>query len=197
MTKTLNLLAAAAVLTTLAFGAAAQAQPAPPAAALSGKPAAMRPERPAPNPAERLRTLLQLRPQQEAALQAYVGAVKPDREALRAKMAERRAEPRPTTTPDRIAKRQQIQGERQARIAQRDKATLAFYGQLDAKQKAVFDTIAKHHGGKQHGRRFAMRDGRDGHRFGPDRGGPQGPHRFGPRGPMDGPQAPPAPPPAG
>jgi hypothetical protein len=185
MTKT-HLLAAAAVLTTLAFGAAVQAQPAPP-------PAPARAERPAPNPAERLRTLLQLRPQQETALQGYVAAVKPDREALRAKMAARRAAPRPTTTLDRIARRQQLQGERQAHMASRDKATLAFYGQLDAKQKAVFDTM-----GQRHGRRFAMRDGRDGHRGG-HRFGPQGPHRFGPGGPMGsmgGPQTPPAPPPA-
>ncbi|WP_176695856.1 Spy/CpxP family protein refolding chaperone [Phenylobacterium immobile] len=180
MTK-IHLLAAAAVLTTLTLGAAVQAQPAPP-------PAPMRAERPVTSPAERLRTLLQLRPQQEGALQTYVAAVKPDREKMRAKMAERRAEPRPTSTPDRIARRQQMLSERQAQMASHDRATLAFYGQLDAKQKAVFDTL-----GQRHGRKFAVRDGRDGHGF-----GPQGPHRRGPRGPMGAPpEGPMAPPPAG
>jgi Spy/CpxP family protein refolding chaperone len=153
MTTRLNLLAAS-MLTALAFGAAAQAQPAPPP-----PPPGMAAPRPMRDPAERLRTVLQLRPQQEAALQAFVTAVRPDMGKMHEAMAERREAPQAVTTPERIALRQKMAAGHQARAAARDAATLAFYGQLDARQKAAFDALGDRRGRMGHMRHMGPRPG--------------------------------------
>lgn len=157
---TTKLLAAASLATALTFAAAAQAQPAPPS-----PPSA---ERPSIDHAQRLRAVLQLRPQQEAALQAFLAAMKPmDPDARRQAIEARRAEPKPAATPDRIARRQKMRAERLARVDARERATLAFYNQLDARQKAAFDALAPQFAPKGGRMKSGMRGhGRFGHRMG-------------------------------
>lgn len=86
---------------------------------------------------ERLRNLLQLRPEQEAALTAYVEAMKP---RMRAERLEARAE-RPDTTPERLARMERRLAERQAAERARIEAVKRFYAQLDARQKKAFDEL--------------------------------------------------------
>lgn len=88
---------------------------------------------------EQLRTLLQLRPEQEGALKAYVDAVAPPRERGEMKRIDRRDDLR--ATPERLAEMEARMAERQAEMRQRIAATRTFYSQLDARQKKVFDAM--------------------------------------------------------
>jgi hypothetical protein len=88
---------------------------------------------------EQLRTLLQLRPEQEGALKAYVESAGPPRERGEMKRVDRREEPR--ATPERLAEMEAKMAKRQAEMRQRIAATRAFYDQLDARQKKVFDAM--------------------------------------------------------
>ncbi|MCR5878227.1 Spy/CpxP family protein refolding chaperone [Phenylobacterium sp. J367] len=86
---------------------------------------------------EHLRNILQLRPNQEAALKTYVEALKP-KPVVRRFDAE--TESRKTTT-QRLAEMEQRIAEREAASRARIQATRAFYGQLDDKQKKAFDEL--------------------------------------------------------
>lgn len=88
--------------------------------------------------AERLATLLQIRPEQEPALKAYLEALKPQRD--RVVKFERAAE-RTESTPERLARMEAQLAERQAAGKARIDATRAFYDQLDVRQKKVFDEM--------------------------------------------------------
>jgi hypothetical protein len=88
--------------------------------------------------AERLTTLLQLRPEQEPALKAYLEALKPQRDHL--VKFEKSVEHRASTT-ERLAQMEARLAEQQAAGRARIDATRAFYGQLDARQKKVFDEM--------------------------------------------------------
>jgi len=138
-----------------AMGAAAFAQPTPaaaPAAHQHGM--AAKGDDPAER-ASRLRDVLQLRPAQEPALQAYVSALRSAHQG----MASEPAAPMPSTTPERLDRMQRMMAQHQAAMTAMIDATRRFYDQLDAGQKRAFDamppkTMMKHHHGM---------GGRDGH----------------------------------
>lgn len=89
---------------------------------------------------EHLRTILQLRPEQETALKTYLEAVghgghrdymvRFDRDRAAGK-----------TTADRLAEMEAKMAEQQAAMRTRIDATKAFYAQLDDRQKKVFDSM--------------------------------------------------------
>lgn len=122
--------------------------------------------------AEKLRAVLQLRPDQEPALNAFIAAMKPDP----AQMAQRRGERSEManlTTPQRLDRMQARMAERQQQFARRADATKRFYAQLSPAQQKAFDALRPEHGG--HGAGFD--------------GGPGG-HGHGGHGPGKGPGAP-------
>lgn len=88
--------------------------------------------------AERVTTLLQLRPEQEPALKAYLEALKPRRDHLVS--FEPAVETR-GSTPERLARMEAQLAEQQAAGKARIAATRAFYDQLAARQKKVFDEM--------------------------------------------------------
>lgn len=88
--------------------------------------------------AEHLRNILQLRPNQEAALTAYLEAMKPKARTAR---VERSAEDRPNTTTEKLARMEQRMAERQATERARIDAVRRFYAQLDDRQKKAFDEL--------------------------------------------------------
>jgi len=128
---------------TLAFcaGAAAFAQP---AAQPGAKPMAHGPGGPMMgrqgDPAERaanLRDLLQLKPAQEPALLAYVQALGSARQSMRPGGDATW----PQTTPERLARMQQMMAQHQSAMTAMMDATRRFYDQLDPAQKRAFDTM--------------------------------------------------------
>jgi hypothetical protein len=87
--------------------------------------------------AQHLRNILQLRPNQEAALGAYLAAMKPkDVTVHMEQMTDG-----PKTTPERLARMEQRLTERNAEQHARIEAIRRFYGQLDAAQKKAFDEL--------------------------------------------------------
>jgi hypothetical protein len=94
--------------------------------------------------AEHLKAILQLRPNQDAALTAYLEAMKPKERTIR---VDREDGDGKTTTPERLARMEQRLNERQAEERGRIEATRRFYGQLDAAQKRAFDELPPMMGG--------------------------------------------------
>lgn len=86
--------------------------------------------------AARLADLLQLRPDQTPALNAYLAAMRPDR----GRMMKVRGE-RPDTTPERLAAMESRLAARETEARSRIAATRTFYAQLDARQKKAFDAL--------------------------------------------------------
>jgi hypothetical protein len=159
----LTSLALSAVI-ALSAGGASLAQPAAPAA--SGPPAANHAwQRPDPadmaqRHAERLRAVLQLRPDQEPALRALVAAMQPSPEQRERRRAERAAA-RDLTTPQRLDRMQARMAERQARFASRAEAVKRFYAQLTPSQQHAFDALPMGHGGMHgHGHGFGFGHGK-------------------------------------
>jgi hypothetical protein len=94
---------------------------------------------------EHLRTMLQLKPSQEAALTAYLAAVKPDHAhqhvmAMSDHEGPGRDEKAKTTT-ERLADMEKRMVESQAQAHARIEATRKFYSQLEPSQKKVFDEM--------------------------------------------------------
>ncbi|HSV01684.1 MAG TPA: Spy/CpxP family protein refolding chaperone [Phenylobacterium sp.] len=87
--------------------------------------------------AQHLRNLLQLRPSQEAALQAFVNASQPDRPMAFRSEDRESAE----TTPQRLADMERRLAAHDAAAHARIRATRAFYDQLDPAQKKAFDEL--------------------------------------------------------
>ena len=90
---------------------------------------------------DHLRTMLQLRSDQEPALKAYLDAVgkgshRPDHVVHVDKRAAGR------TTTERLAEMEAKMAEQQAAMRRRIDATKAFYAQLDDKQRKVFDSMS-------------------------------------------------------
>lgn len=153
----------------LSAAGASVAQPAPPPGA--GPDGGQRHEWKRPDPAkmaeehaQKLRAVLQLRPDQEPALRALVDSMRPDP----AKMAQRRserAEARNLTTPQKLDRMQARMAERQTQFARRADAIKRFYAQLSPAQQKAFDALHEGHGGMRgHGR------GGPGHGPGPGMG---------------------------
>ena len=91
------------------------------------------------DPTEHLRTMLQLKPSQEAALAAYVAAVRPEhRHEHMMEMSDRGDA---TTTPQRLAEMEARMAEQAAQGHARIAATRKFYDQLEPSQKKVFDEL--------------------------------------------------------
>ena len=89
--------------------------------------------------AEHLRTMLQLKPAQEAALQAYVAAAHPAHGQERiVEMSDHSA---PKTTTQKLADMEQRLAEQNTQAKARIDATRRFYDQLDPAQKKVFDEL--------------------------------------------------------
>lgn len=91
------------------------------------------------DPAEHLRTMLQLKPSQEPALAAYLAAVKPmhGHEQIVEMSNHGEAE----TTLQRLAEMEARMAEQTAQAHARIEATRKFYGQLEPSQKKVFDEL--------------------------------------------------------
>ena len=90
---------------------------------------------------EHLRTMLQLRADQEPALKAYLEAVgRGGPHGDHMVRFDRRADS-PLTTPERLVEMEARMAEQQSAMRRRIEATKAFYGQLDDKQKKVFDSL--------------------------------------------------------
>jgi len=120
--------------------------------------------------AEHLRAVLQLRPEQEPALTAFVNAMKPDPAQMQQRRAER-AESANLTTPQRLDRAQARMAERQQQFARRADATKRFYAQLSPAQQRAFDALHQ-------GRGDFGGHGRGGHGHGEHRGDGPG-KRFG------------------
>jgi protein CpxP len=101
--------------------------------------------------ADHLRAALQLRPEQEAALKAYVDAGQPKARPDRGDRKKAEA----MTTPQRLDARRAMMTERLAAFDQRAASTKRFYAQLNPSQQKAFDALQQQRGGK-HG----MRGGR-------------------------------------
>lgn len=149
-------LALGGVLLAGGLAGVSQAQQPP---AQSGQPAGPRegrrmdPAAMAAKHAERLRAVLQLRPDQEPALKAFLESHRPP-----AGMRERRRGGREQyaamTTPQRLDAQRARMSERMARFDQRVSATKTFYAQLSPAQQKAFDALQPrggvkggHHGG--------------------------------------------------
>jgi hypothetical protein len=89
--------------------------------------------------AERLRTLLQLKPAQEGALTAYLAATHPAQGHEHFVEMSDRGEAR--TTPQRLADMEKHMAEQAAQGHARIEATRKFYDQLEPSQKKVFDEL--------------------------------------------------------
>lgn len=169
MNKTIRRLSVAAVVggLSVALAGAGYAQdqggpPPPPPGAQMGPghgwdPAAMRArmeERRAAH--ERmLHDAIGIRPDQEAAWQAFIGSMKPpEGERHGPKGREQGPPPQPLTTPERLDRMAQRMAERQQRFQQHAAAVKAFYAALDPRQQKTFDALV---GGRGMG---------GGHRFG-------------------------------
>jgi hypothetical protein len=89
------------------------------------------------DPSEHLRNALQLRPNQDAALAAYVAALHPQHNVV----FRTDDHDGPTTTPQRLAEMEKMLAEHEGRVKAQIAATRAFYNQLDAGQKKAFDEM--------------------------------------------------------
>jgi len=156
--KTLGLAGAAALLTATAGYAQPSSGPPPERGQYDGQRAHARPDpaQMAERRAQHLRDTLQLRPDQDAALRAYIEASRPD--FHRGERGER-GEARTMTTPERLDRMRARMAEHQAAFERRAEATKRFYAQLSPSQQRAFDVVGWK--GGRHGR-----GGHGGHRGG-------------------------------
>jgi len=91
------------------------------------------------DPAEHLRTMLQLKPSQEGALTAYLAAVRPDHPHERIVEMSDRGDSK--TTLQRLSEMEAHMAEQAAQSHARIEATRRFYNQLEPSQKKVFDEM--------------------------------------------------------
>lgn len=118
--------------------------------------------------AEHLRTMLQLTPSQEPALQAYLEATKPQEMTWEKKVGgpdgeKGKEEVKRLTALERLSKQEEMMARHQAAFAKRAAAVRAFYAQLSPSQKKTFDAMPMMmHGGMGHGPMF-IHGGHGGH----------------------------------
>jgi len=108
------------------------------------------------NRTERLKTLLQIQPSQQAAWDKYAKAITPE---PRTSAPGERADWRKLTTPERLDLAQQLRKDRTAKAEQREQATRSFYSSLNTSQQKAFDELTARHIGKHR----AGPDGQRGH----------------------------------
>lgn len=96
--------------------------------------------------AQHLRDALQLRGDQESALQAFLGSMKPPEGARDGRRGDRE-EMQSLTTPQRLERQAARMAEHQARFAQHAEATKRFYAALTPAQQKAFDALHKGRGG--------------------------------------------------
>lgn len=141
--KTPLLALAAAALLAAPMAAAAQPAPGGPAPRPGVERPRMDPAQMAERRAERLRATLQLRPDQEGALKAFLDASRPaggmGQRMARPRQAPGAQAPGARTAPQRIEQARKAMAERQARFERTAEATLKFYGQLSPAQQKAFD----------------------------------------------------------
>ncbi len=96
-----------------------------------------------------LKEKLKLKPEQEAAWDAFVSTAKPGMKHAGMDRATRKAEFAKLSTPERLDKMLAMADTRRAWMAERAMAVKAFYAQLTPEQQAMFDVEAmpKRHGG--------------------------------------------------
>ena len=123
--------------------------------------------------AERLRAILQLRPGQESALQAYVAAL----DSMHRGKAATDPKPPPRTTPERLARMQEMMAQHQSAMTAIVEATRRFYDQLDAGQKRAFDALPMQMMHHRPGMMMMGNHGGDGMSMAPPPGGPPPAHR--------------------
>lgn len=119
--------------------------------------------------AQHLRDALQLRPDQEPALQALLAADQPtagEHEHMRGRQGAA-----PLTTPERLDRKQAKMAEHAARFRQRAEAIKRFYAQLSPAQQRAFDAMRPmgmgrhgHHGMHGHGGMMGRAHGGPDHR---------------------------------
>lgn len=167
------LLASVIALAAVTGSAIAQPAPPPPPADAAGPahhhfdPAKMREHM-----AEHLRAVLQLQPGQDAALNAFLDAMKPP-EGMREHHDQDMASEQALTTPERLDRMAARMDERRARFNQIAAATKQFYAQLTPAQQKAFDSLplGHEHGDKGHwghGGPEGRHGGMGGHEMGPD-----------------------------
>jgi hypothetical protein len=86
-----------------------------------------------------LRALLQLRPNQETALRAFLDATAPESHGRGMVRFDREGGAR--STPERLAQMEARLAEQQASTRRKIEAIRAFYGQLDERQRKAFDAM--------------------------------------------------------
>lgn len=91
--------------------------------------------------AQHLRDVLQLRPDQEGALKAFLSAMKPPERPAPAAGAAMPRPAMPATTPERLARMEKKMAEHQAMFRKHSDAIRAFYGQLSPSQQKAFDAM--------------------------------------------------------
>lgn len=167
MTRRIALALAPALLAPVLLVTAATAQPAPPppghgphdgppSAEMKARHEAMRKQH-----AEDLKTILRLRPDQDAALAAFMASHEPRR------FERRLPDPGSQTTPQRLDEMARIEGEMAARHKERRDGLARFYAALSPDQQKAFDALQRLKGGHGGGRHRMMLGGPHG-RGGPD-----------------------------
>ncbi len=160
-------LALAGALILCAGASAAQPPPSgPPPAGERGMRMPRDPAQMAERRAQHLRDVLQLRPDQDAALTAFLDTQRrPDGRRMGGQGA--RPDGQALTTPQKLDQARARMAEAQARFEARATAIRRFYAQLSPSQQKAFDALP------MGGRRMAMRRGGPGGRMGPGGGGPR------------------------
>jgi protein CpxP len=156
--KTFGLAGALALLTATAGYAQPPSAPPSERAQYEGQRAHARPDpaQMAERRAQHLRDTLQLRPEQDAALRAYIEASRPQFQRGDRGQRGERGEVRAMTTPERLDRMRTRMAEHQAAFERRAEATKRFYAQLSPAQQRAFDASGWE--GGRHGR-----GGHDGH----------------------------------
>jgi hypothetical protein len=168
----------------LAGASFAQAAAAPPPGAAAGDHQPMQrhwdPAQMRAHMAEHLRTVLQLQPSQDGALNAFLDAMKPAggmRDRPGADDGGDRGRMQHMTTPERLDRMAQRMDEQHVRMMARIAATKQFYAQLSPSQQKAFDDIGPmmmgHRGG--HGMDGGKGGPGDGHGWGGGRDDGMGP----------------------
>ena len=181
-----NLAIAGAALAVTGAAGVSLAQPTSPPPSASDRSGWERPDpaEMARRHAQRLRDVLQLRPNQEPALAALMDALKPP-EGMREKMRAERGAMRGLTTPERLDRMRDRMAQRQAEFDRRAMAIKRFYAQLTPSQQKALDAMGPMLGGgmRGHGHGGGGKGGMDHHGM-RGMGGPGGPGGSG--GPPDG-----------